>query len=109
MIHIYIRNSAYINIEKGIKKYELRLFRGVFKHIKIGDTVRLCNREMGRSVQRVVSNILNFTNFEQLLLKLDIKDCLVQYSDIEKGLEYMNTIYKPSLQKKYNCMAIVFS
>jgi ASC-1-like (ASCH) protein len=109
MLHIYIRNIAYINIEKGIKKYELRLFRGVFKNIKIGDTVCLCNREMGMSFQRVVSNILKFTNFEQLLLKLDIKNCLVQYSDIEKGLGYMNTIYKPSLQKKHNCIALAFN
>lgn len=109
MIHIYIRNTAYTNIEKGIKKYELRLYKGIFKTIKIGDTVCLCNREMGQSVQRVVSNILKFTNFEQLLLKLDIKNCLAQYSDIEKGLEYMNTIYKPSLQKKYKCMAIAFN
>ena len=64
---------------------------------------------MGYSFQRVVSNILKFTNFEQLLLNLDIKDCLVQYSDIEKGLEYMNTIYNPILQKKHNCIAISFN
>ena len=109
MIHIYIRNEAYINIEKGIKKYELRLFRGIFKNIKIGDKVCLCNREMGVSLQRVVSNVIKFKTFEHLLLKLDINECLVQYSDIEKGLEYMNTIYKPILQKKYNCIAIAFS
>ena len=109
MIHIYIRNEAYINIEKGIKKYELRLFRGIFKNIKIGDKVCLCNREMGVSFQRVVSNVIKFKTFEHLLLKLDINECLVQYSDIEKGLEYMNTIYKPILQKKYNCIAIAFS
>lgn len=109
MLHIYIRNTAYLNIEKGIKKYELRLFRGIFKNIKIGDTVCLCNKEMGYSFQRVISNIFKFTNFEQLLLKLDIKDCLVQYSNIEKGLEYMNTIYDPKLQKKYSCIAIAFN
>ena len=109
MIHIYIRNSAYMNIKKGIKKYELRLFRGIFKKIKIGDKVCLCNREMGVSFQRIVSNMIKFKNFRQLLLKLDINDCLVQYSDIEKGLEYMNAIYKPTLQKKYNCIAIAFN
>jgi len=109
MIHIYIRNSAYMNIEKGIKKYELRLFRGIFKNIKIGDHVCLCNREQGVSFQRVVSNVIKFKNFEKLLLKLDINDCLVQYSDIEKGLKYMNTIYNPMLQKKHNCIAIAFN
>ena len=111
MIHLYIRNPSYTILIRGIKKYELRLFKGIFKHIKIGDTVYLCNRDMGLSIKRkvTVTNLIKFPDFEQLLLKLNTKECIVQYSDIEKGLKYMNSIYSSTLQKKHNCIAIAFT
>ena len=43
-----------------------------------------------------------------MFLSLDIKDCIVDCSDIDTGLEYISKIYNPKLQNKHSCLAIKF-
>ena len=108
MYNIYIRSKAYLNILKGIKKYELRLYRGIFRDIKKGDVVNLCNKDLNLKVEKKIESIIQFTDFKKMFLSLDIKDCIVDCTDIDTGLEYISKIYNPKLQNKHSCLAIKF-
>ena len=46
--------------------------------------------------------------FKDLLINLHIKNCLINYTDIDKGLYYMSNIYTPDIQNKYDCIALEF-
>lgn len=107
-MYIYIRNTAFNNIVNHKKIYELRLKRGIFKNIKIGDIVTICNKELNKMVKKKIEDIIIFSNFENLFLKLGIKECIMDCHNIKDALKHMESIYNIESQKKYKCMAIKF-
>lgn len=106
MLELYIRNPAFSNIINGTKKYELRLLKGIFNKINTGDKILICNKQS--KIEKTINKIIKFNNFIDLLEKLGVEDCLVRYNSIEKGNNYLRTIYNSELQKKYSCIAIEF-
>ena len=107
-MYIYIRKDAFENIINLKKIYELRLNRGIFKNIRVGDTITICNKELNASVKKEIEDIIIFSNFENLFLKLGIKNCLIDCYNMKDALKHMISIYNIELQKKYKCMAIKF-
>lgn len=107
-MYIYIRKKAFENIINLKKIYELRLKRGIFKNIKIGETITICNKELSATVKKEIEDIIIFSNFENLFLKLGIRDCLSDCCNMKDALKHMSSIYNIELQKKYKCMAIKF-
>ena len=91
MIQIYIRDPAFTDLLNGQKKYELRLLKGIFKNLSIGDYVLLCNKN--KKINKEISNILLFDNFNKLLANLGITNCLVNHTNILSGKKYINTIH----------------
>ena len=108
MLQIYIREPAYSNLLNGYKKYELRLLKGIFKDLKIGQTVLICNNASQKKIKKKVNRLLIYKNFKELLINLNIKNCLINYTDIDKALYYMENIYAPDIQNKYDCIALEF-
>ena len=108
MLEIYIREPAYSNLLNGYKKYELRLLKGIFKDLEIGQAVLICNKATNKKIKRTVNRLLIYKSFKELLINLNIKNCLINYTDINNGLDHMSNIYTLDIQNKYDCVALEF-
>tara|TARA_B100001093_G_scaffold454619_1_gene464113 strand:+ start:60 stop:383 length:324 start_codon:yes stop_codon:yes gene_type:complete len=107
MINLFIREPAFSNLLNGNKKYELRLLKGIFNNLNIGDEIILCNNK--NRVTKTIEDIKLYNNFTELLTNLGVNKCLVNISNIKCAQKYIETIYSEKMQQKYSCLALKFN
>lgn len=61
--YITIREIAFNNIKNGDKTVEGRLFKGIFKNMKIGDEIIFVNNH--NSIKKTISRINIYNSFFQ--------------------------------------------
>lgn len=104
MFYIYLNKHAFWNIKYGIKKYEIRLERGVFKAINKEDRVifkidKLC-------YEKVIIEIIRFNDLKSLLLTLGIQNCIPNVNNLEDAIIYMNRFYSQEKIKSSKFIAL---
>ena len=61
--YITIRKNAFDNIKNGNKTVEGRLFKGIFKNMKVGDEIIFVNNH--DSIKKTISKINIYNSFLQ--------------------------------------------
>jgi len=90
------------NIRKGLKKMEIRLFDEKRQKIKIGDVIKIINKEDNSQVLFTkVIRLSRFSSFEKLFEVFGNK-----IKDYEK--EILKKVYSKEKEEKYGILAIHF-
>jgi len=73
-MNIFIKQTPLENIEDGYKTVEIRLYRNIFKTIKINDIINF--KSKNNSISKKVKDIKLFNSFEDLY-NLENIECIL--------------------------------
>lgn len=107
MIHeMRLNEKPFNNINKGIKKIELRLFDEKREKINLNDFIVFKNISDSTQTLKVkVVGLLRYNTFEDLFKDVDYNICGPANSLSEKLIN-IHTIYSKEEEKKYGILAI---
>jgi ASC-1-like (ASCH) protein len=95
-------------ISLGLKKVEGRKNKGVFKEVKIGDTIKWTNYDFKpRSCKTKVIGKNNYNTFEEYLRKEGLQKCLPGIPSMEHGLSVYFKYYSREDEEKYGVTSIL--
>lgn len=101
-----LNNSAFQNIKKGVKKFELRLYDEKRKIINLGDTITFHNLNDSDDIISVkVLALLRYPTFADFFEDIDYKLCGTANS-LEEKLDRVHTFYTVEQEKKCGILAI---
>ena len=101
-----LQKEYFIAISNGTKKYELRLNDEKRKMIHKNDIITfLMEPDRIENVDTMVTDLIYFDNFQDVLDKIDIK-LLAPNKSREELLNDLNKYYSIDKQKKYGAVAI---
>ena len=102
---IYIRNlDTYNNLKHNNKKYELRIYKGIFTTLKINDVIDIKFKD--NIIQKRIKNIYLFNNFKELFNNLELNLCLPHIDNKNDALKYMKTFYSSNKINKSKIIAL---
>lgn len=102
---IYIRNlDTYNNLKHNNKKYELRIYKGIFTKLKKNHIINIKYKQ--NVIQKRIKNIYLFNNFKELFNNLELNLCLPNIDDKNDALKYMKTFYSSNKINNYKIIAL---
>ena len=107
MLSISVNKTALREIILNNKLYEIRLKRGIFKNIHIGQNITLFNESI--KTNKKIEDILEFCNLEDLFNSIDYRFCTPLLDTKIDAINHINKFYKSNLLEKYNVIAIKLS
>ena len=101
-----LNEKPFYNIDKGIKKIELRLFDEKRAKINLNDYILFRNTaDLTQTLKVKVIGLLRYNSFEDLFKAVDFNICGPANSISEKLIN-IHKIYSEEEEKKYGILAI---
>lgn len=106
---IKVQPLFYNYIKDGTKRIELRLLDEKRSLIKLGDTIRITKEpENLEYIDIIVTGLLNYKNFQDLVADFDISVLADTTYQKEKLLAELEKYYSKEKQEKYSVLGIRF-
>lgn len=99
-----LQTKYFMEICKGSKRFEMRIYRDKWTKINTGDILKISN--IGYIIYCLVEEAIQCSSFRDALEAFDIDQMLPYGNYVEDGLIIYNKIYNDSIDKKFG--VIVF-
>ncbi|MFH0846092.1 MAG: ASCH domain-containing protein [Patescibacteria group bacterium] len=93
-------------IKDGVKTVEGRLQKGLYKELKIGDEIQVCNNEETESVRVEILDLRKYSSFQEMLEKESFKKILPDIISVEEGVGIYRKFYTEEQEKEFGVVAI---
>lgn len=103
---VKLKEPWFTLIKKGIKTVEGRPNKGIFKNIKVGDTIQFFNYK--NSILVIVTDIVKYNTFRDMLEMEGLDKVLPDNSinNLDEGVAIYGKYYSPEIEKEYGVLAI---
>lgn len=107
MVHdMKLNEKPFTNIDKGIKKIELRLYDEKRSTINLNDFIIFHKTtDLSQIIKVKVTGLLRYNSFEDLFKDVDFNIC-GPANDLSEKLNNIHKIYSVEEEKKYGILAI---
>ena len=103
-IKMHLHDEPFQKIKNGKKKIEMRIKDEKRSTIKVGDTIEFENRKTKEIISKIIINIYNYKNFEELIKNYNNE--ILGYNEEDNILEELEIYYPKEEQEKFRVIAI---
>ncbi len=106
LYHNHRQEPYFSYLKSGQKTIEGRLRKGKYAKIKVDDTIAVSNIKETEEIIVVVTKVIWYQNFSNLIVAEGLDRLLPNIKTIDKGLEIYRQFYSKEDEKKYGSVAI---